>query len=139
VRQAIITTTRHRPAHGYDDEVGFGTVDAAAALKAAARLSARGQDGPGSPRTGLRRTALLTPGVSADSHFGGGPAAVPAPPVAPRGVRQLVVFCGLAAICLAMMVIAASRLILMRRPLPSRGYDGRGLAQQGAPGPANEP
>jgi subtilisin family serine protease len=139
VRQAITSTTRHRPAHRYNDEVGFGTVDAAAALNAAARLAARGQDGPGSPRTGLLRTALLTPGVSADSHFGGGPAAVPAPPVAARGVRQLVVFCGLAAICLAMMVIAASRLVLMRRPLGSRGYHGRGLAQQSAPGPANEP
>jgi subtilisin family serine protease len=139
VQSAITTTTRHRPAHGYDDEVGFGTVDAAAALKAAARLSARGQDGPGSPRTGLRRTGPLTPGVSADSHFGDGPAGVPAPPVAPRGVRQLVLFCGLAAICLAMMVFAASRLVLMRRPLPSRGYEGRGLAQQGATGPANEP
>jgi subtilisin family serine protease len=139
VRRAITTTTSNRPAHGYDDEVGFGTVDAAAALNAAARLSARGQDGPGSPRTGLRRTGLLTLGVSADSHFGGGPAAVPAPPVTPRGVRQLVVFCGLAAICLAMMVIAASRLVLMRRPLSSREYSGRGLAQQGAPGPANEP
>jgi subtilisin family serine protease len=139
VRSAITTTTRHRPAHGYDDEVGFGTVDAAAALNAAARMSARGQDGPGSPRTGLRRTGLLLPGLSADSHFGGGPAAVPAPPVAPRGVRQLVVFCGLAAICLAMMVIAASRLVLMRRPLPSRGYEGPGFAQQSAPGPANEP
>jgi hypothetical protein len=139
VRDAITTTTRHRPAGGYNDEVGFGTVDAAAALKAAARLSARRLAGPGSPRTGLRRTGLLTPGVSADSHFGGGSAAVPAPPVAPRGVRQLVVFCGLAVICLAMMVIATSRLVLMRRPLLSRGYEGRGLAQQGAPGPSNEP
>jgi len=139
VRRAITSTTRRRPAHGYDEEVGFGTVDAAAALNAAARLSARGQDGPGSPRTGLRRTGLLTPGVSADSQFGGGSAAVPPSPVAPRGVRQLVVFCGLAAICLAMMVVAASRLVLMRRPLPSRGYEGRGFAQQGAPGPANEP
>jgi subtilisin family serine protease len=139
VRRAITTTTSNRPAGGYDDEVGFGTVDAAAALNAAARMSARGQDGPGSARTGLRRTGLLTPGIGADSHFGGGPAAVPAPPVAPRGVRQLVVFCGLAAICLAMMVIAASRLVLMRRPVPSRGYDGHGFAQQSAPGPANEP
>jgi subtilisin family serine protease len=139
VRRAITSTTRRRPAHGYDEEVGFGTVDAAAALNAAARLSARGQDGPGSPRTGLRRTGLLTPGVSADSQFGGGSTAVPPPPVAPRGVRQLVVFCGLAAICLAMMVVAASRLVLMRRPLPSRGYEGRGFAQQGAAGPANEP
>ena len=139
VRRAITATTRHRPAGGYDDEIGFGTVDAAAALRAAARMSARGQDGPGSPRTGLRRTGQLQPGVGADSYFGGGPAAVPAPPVAPRGVRQLVVFCGLAAICLAMMVIAASRLVLMRRPLPSRGYQGCGLAQQGAPGSAHEP
>jgi subtilisin family serine protease len=139
VRRAITSTTRHRPAHGYDEEVGFGTVDAAAALRAAARLSARGQDGPGSPRTGLRRTGPLTLGASPDSYFGGGPAAVPAPPVAPRGVRQLVVFCVLAAICLAMMVFAASRLVLMRRPLPSRGYEGHGFAQQGAPGPANEP
>jgi subtilisin family serine protease len=140
VRRAITTTTRHRPAGGYDDEVGFGTVDAAAALRAAARMSASGQDGPGSPRTGLRRTGLLNPGISADSDFGGGAAAVPAPPVAPRGVRQLVLFCGLAAICLAMMVIAASRLVLMRRPLTSRGYSERGLAQRsGGPGPANEP
>jgi subtilisin family serine protease len=139
VRSAITSTTRHRPGHGYNDEVGFGTVDAAAALNAAARLSERGQDGPGSPRTGLRRTGLLTLGVGADSYFGGGPSAVPAPPVAARGVRQLVVFCGLAAICLAMMVFAASRLVLMRRPLPSPGYEGRGLAQQGAPGPAPGP
>jgi subtilisin family serine protease len=139
VRDAITTTTRDRPAGGYDDEVGFGTVDAAAALNAAARLSARGLARPGSPRTGLRRTGLLTPGVSADTHFGGGPAAVPAPPVAPRGVRQLVVFCGLAAVCLAMIVIATSRLVLMRRSLPSGRYEGRGLAQQAALGPANEP
>jgi subtilisin family serine protease len=139
VRRAITTTTRHRPRGGYNDEVGFGTVNAAAALNAAARLSARGQDGPGSPRTGLRRTGLLTPEVSSASHFGGGPSAVPAPPVAPRGVRQLMVFCGLAAICLAMLIIAAGRLILMRRPLPAREYEGRGFAQQSAPGPANEP
>ena len=72
VREAITSTTSDRPRSGYDDEVGFGNVDAAAALKAAGRLSARGLAGPGSPRTGLRRTAILTPGVSADSHFGGG-------------------------------------------------------------------
>ncbi len=128
VRDAITKTTRDRPAGGYDDEVGFGTVDAAAALNAAGRLSAQGLAGPGSPRTGLRRTALLTPGVSADSHFGGGAAAVPAAPVAPRGMRQLVVFCVLAAVCLAMIVIATSRLILMRRPLSSARYQYGGLA-----------
>jgi subtilisin family serine protease len=124
VREAITSTTRHRPAGGYDDEVGFGTVDAAAALTAAARLAARGLAGPGSPRTGLRRTVRLTPGVSADSHFGGGPAAVPAPPVAARGHRRLVVYCLLAAVCLALIVTAASRLLLMRRPAHAAGYGG---------------
>jgi subtilisin family serine protease len=141
VREAITSTTRNRPAGGYDDDVGFGTVDAAAALNAAARLSARGLAGPGSPRTGLRRTGVLKPGVSTDSHFGGGPAAVPAPPVASRGLRQLAVFCALAAICLAMIVIATSRLVLMRRPVRSAGYhaavpDGAaaGLPYGGQPG-----
>jgi subtilisin family serine protease len=124
VREAITSSARSRPAGGYDDEVGFGTVDAAAALSAAARLAARGLAGPGSPRTGLRRTALLTPGLSADSHFGGGPAAIPPPPVAARGLHQLTAFCVLAAICLAMIVIAASRLVLMRRPMHSAGYGG---------------
>jgi subtilisin family serine protease len=137
VREALTTTTSNRPAGGYDDEVGFGTVNAAAALAAAGRLSAQGLAGPGSPRTGLRRTTLLTPGVSAASHFGGGPSAVPAPPVAARGVRQLVVFCVLAAICLAMIVIATSRLVLMRRPLAPAGYPAAGPVPDGtaaAPG-----
>jgi subtilisin family serine protease len=118
VREAITTTTSNRPAGGYDDEVGFGTVDAAAALDAAARLSAQRLAGPGSPRTGLRRTSLVaSPGISSDSHFGGGLAAVPPTPVTPRGLQQLVVFGILAAICLTMIVIAASRLVQMRRPL----------------------
>jgi hypothetical protein len=122
VREAITKSASNRPAGGYDDEVGFGTVDAAAALSAAARLSARVLAGPGSPRTGLRRTVVLRPGVSADSHFGGGPAAVPAAPVAARGLRQLVLFSVLAAVCLAMIVVAASRLVLMRRPAHAAGY-----------------
>jgi Subtilase family len=123
VREAITTTTSERPPRGYDDEVGFGTVDAAAALAAAARLSAQRLAGPGSPRTGLHRTSLAdSPGISSDSHFGGGLAAVPPAPVTPRGPRQLVVFCLLAAICLAMIVIAASRLVQMRRP-PSAADD----------------
>jgi subtilisin family serine protease len=133
VREAMTTTTSSRPAGGYDDEVGFGTVNATAALTAAGRLSAQGLAGPGSPRTGLRRTASLTPGVSAASHFGGGPAAVPAPPVAARGVRELVVFCLLAVICLAMIVIATSRLVLMRRPLAASGYPPSGYPASGYP------
>jgi subtilisin family serine protease len=124
VREAITSSTSNRPAGGYDGEVGFGTVDAAAALTTAARLSARGLAGPGSPRTGLRRTLQLTPGVSPDSRFGGGPAAVSAPPVAPRGYRRLVVYCLLAAACLALIVVGASRLMLLRRPAHFAGYAG---------------
>ena len=165
VRQAITSSTSNRPAHGYDDKVGFGSVDAAAALRAAGRLSARGLAGPGSPRTGLRRTAAVAPGVSADSHFGGGAAAIPSPPVAPRGVRQLALFCVLAAVCMAMIVIGTSRLVLMRRPVRTAPYQGPAAdtaggslaplppqwtstppghadapgEQRGASGPANEP
>jgi subtilisin family serine protease len=165
VRQAITSSTSNRPAHGYDDKVGFGSVDAAAALRVAGRLSARGQAGPGSPRTGLRRTAAVTPGVSADSHFGGGPAAIPSPPVAARGVRQLALFCALAAVCMAMIVIGTSRLVLMRRPVRTAAYQrpaadtgggylaplpppwpstppghaGAAEDTRGASGPANEP
>ena len=117
VGDAITTTTRHRPAGGYNDKVGFGTVDAAAALAAAKRISAQHLVGPGSPRTVLHKAGLVdASGVSSGSHFGGGPAAVPPSPVAPRGPRQLVEFCLLAAICLAMIIIAASRLVQMRRP-----------------------
>jgi hypothetical protein len=116
VRDAITTTTGNRPGGGYDKEVGFGTVDAAAALAAAARLSARGLAGPGATRTGLRKTSAAAPGLGAGSHFGGGPAAVPADPVGPRGPGQLLLFCVLAAGCLAMIVVATSRLVLMRRP-----------------------
>ncbi|MBV9380548.1 MAG: S8 family serine peptidase, partial [Streptosporangiaceae bacterium] len=40
VEQALITTARHRPKGGYSTSVGFGEVDAAAALSAAGRLAA---------------------------------------------------------------------------------------------------
>ena len=122
VAAAITSTASNRPARGYDDKVGFGTVNAAAALTAAQRLSAQRLAGPGSPRTGLHKPGLVDmPGISAASRFGGGPAAVPPPPVVPRGLRQLAVFCLLAAVCLTMIVIAAGRLVQMRRPPSAAG------------------
>jgi hypothetical protein len=146
VRQAITTTTTNRPAGGYNEEVGFGTVDAAAALTTAAQLSAHGLVGPGAPVplsnsatstsqatsspaashggstrgdsaiTPASNTSPLTAGITAASHFGGGAAAVPPPPVAPRGLRPLVLFCALAAACLAVIATTMTRLIAGRRP-----------------------
>jgi subtilisin family serine protease len=140
VRDAITSTTSSRPAGGYDKEVGFGTVDAAAALAEAARLSAQGTAGAAAPREGLRKTSAAAPGLGAGSHFGGGPAAVPRDPVGPRGVGQLLLFCVLAVCCLAVIVVATSRLILMRRPGGAPGNLPHGPAwpqpggEVGAPG-----
>ncbi|GAA0950392.1 S8 family serine peptidase [Nonomuraea longicatena] len=65
VAQALTTGARGRPAAGYDERSGFGTVDAAAALDAAARLAGK-------------RRELAVPG---DRHFGAGESAgKPAPP-----------------------------------------------------------
>jgi len=75
VRQAIITSASNRPAGGYDDRVGFGTVDAAEALAAAGRLAT-------SARVNDQRPPKRS--VLSDSHFGGGPSAVPPVPVPAR-------------------------------------------------------
>ncbi len=55
VTQAIVASTRRRPRGGYNTSVGFGEVDASAALAAAARLT-------GPPAAGL----------SPSGYFGGG-------------------------------------------------------------------
>jgi type VII secretion-associated serine protease mycosin len=47
VSQAIVASTAHRPGGGYDSGVGFGEVDAAAALTAAGKLSNVKADGVG--------------------------------------------------------------------------------------------
>ncbi|MDP4510611.1 S8 family serine peptidase [Nonomuraea turcica] len=56
VAQALSMSARGRPAAGYDDQTGFGVVDAAAALNAAERL------------TGVQRSV----GESGKEHFGQG-------------------------------------------------------------------
>ena len=103
VDQAITGTAQHAPPGGYDDRVGFGTVDAAAALAAAGRLS---------------RDGAASHGVRVTAHFGGGPAAVPPVPVPPRGRTALAVYAVLALCCLAVAVFAAAGL---RRTRRSRG------------------
>jgi subtilisin family serine protease len=99
VDYAMTSTTRNRPRGGYTDSVGFGTVNAPAALAAARRLAHQ------EPAAGL----------AASIYFGGGKAAVPPAPVARRGPGMLVLFAVLAAASLALAVAAATRIIVARR------------------------
>ena len=102
--RALSSTTRFRPAGGYDQEVGFGTVDAAAALAAAGQLSAQ---------LSVQRAARA--GLASAVNFGGGPASVAPEPVRPRGSGQLVLFAVLALTALVLVVAAVSRLAVLSR------------------------
>jgi type VII secretion-associated serine protease mycosin len=120
VRLAITSTTRTRPPGGYDDLVGFGTVDAAAALSAAGKLAA-----PPPAQHGLLAAHL----------FGGGPAAVPAVPIGQRGIRSLVLLGLLGAGCLVLTAAAGWRLRPARRGLgPDAGPGGQITAEASPPG-----
>src|SRR5262249_5054751 len=92
VDQAITSTAQNQPPKGYDDRVGFGTVDAAAALTAAATLS---------------RDVTTGRGVKVATHFGGGAAAAPPVPVAPRGTGRLILDAVLGPVWLAFAAGAA--------------------------------
>jgi type VII secretion-associated serine protease mycosin len=100
VAKALTSTTQYRPAAGYDKQVGFGTVDAAAALSAARRLSAQ---------------RAAQPEVTSAANFGGGPSAVPANPVRPRGTGQLVLFSVLTLTSLVLIAAAVTRLVVLGR------------------------
>jgi subtilisin family serine protease len=117
------TTPGSRPQGGWDQQIGFGEVNAGLALTAAGEIAAAGP-----PSAGL----------AAASHFGGGPAAVPPVPVAPRGPGALIGFALLGLACLSLIAFATSRLLT---PAGSRG-PGRpgagGPAPQAAPGLAEE-
>jgi hypothetical protein len=95
------TTPSSRPPGGYNDQVGFGEVNAAAAVRAAGRIAA---EPPAS--------SALAPA----DHFGGGIAAIPAVPVAPRGRTALVLYCVLGLASLALVGLAVSRLFSLRDP-----------------------
>ena len=100
VESAMISSAVNRPPGGYNDHVGFGTVDATTALSAAARLSV---------------PATAATGDAAATHFGGGTAAVPPPPVARRGLGMLVLFTVLALACLVLAIVSISGVVALRR------------------------
>ncbi len=100
VATALTSTTTDRPADVYNSQVGFGIVDADAALAKAAKLA----DDPPAPA-----------GIAAAARFGGGPPAVAPPPVNPRGSGQLVLFVLLALTSLVLTAAAGTRLAILRR------------------------
>jgi subtilisin family serine protease len=100
VTEALTTTARNHLPHSYNEQTGFGTVDAAAALAAAGRLMA------------VHPAASQ---VTAAAHFGGGGPAVPAAPVAPRGIGQLVLFTVFAVASLVLALAGVAGLAVLRR------------------------
>jgi len=90
VAEALTTTAQQSPPDGYDVHIGFGIVNAGAALVKAGQLVKERPRGSQVPL---------------DAHFGGGPAAVPAAPVTPRGGGGLVTFIVGALVSLAAVVV----------------------------------
>jgi type VII secretion-associated serine protease mycosin len=101
VISAIVDTTSPgtRPPGGYDEQIGFGVVDAAAAMTQAGRLASGAP-----PAQGLMPSA----------HFGGGVAAIPHAPIPPRGRRSLILYCLLGVLSLAVVAISTSRIFSYR-------------------------
>ena len=97
VANALTSTTTDRPSRGYDSEVGFGIVDAAAALARAGKLA------------GARTTEV---GLKATVRYRG---VLQPPPVGPRGSGQLVLFAFLALASLVLTAAAGARLAVLRR------------------------
>ena len=108
VVEAITDTAKQPGPGGYNVHTGFGIVDADAALTDAGHL--------------LKEHPAHSP-ISAAGHFGGGAAAVPAAPVAPRGSSQLMWFSLLAVISL---LAAAGGLTAARRTRPPRSQPWQG-------------
>jgi type VII secretion-associated serine protease mycosin len=102
------TSRNTRPARHWDEQIGFGVVDAAAALTAAGRLA---------------KAPPPAKGVAATAHFGGGLAGIPPAPVAPRKPTALVLYCLLAAGCLGLVALATSKL-MSARDLPASASSG---------------
>jgi Subtilase family len=103
VTEALTATAQQTPAGSYDVNTGFGIVDAGAALAKAGQLT---KERPAASQVPLA------------AHFGGGTAAVPAPPVAARGDGQRDLFIVLALVSLA---VGLAGLVGVRKTREPRG------------------
>ena len=109
VAEALTSTAQQAPSGGYNVNTGFGIVDADAALVKAGQLMKERPQGSQVPL---------------GAHFGGGPAAVPAAPVAPRGDGQRVAFILLALVSLAVGLVGLGGYIKTRESRGQRLRDG---------------
>jgi subtilisin family serine protease len=130
VEQSIITTTTHRPVAGYSVDTGFGEVDAAAALAAAATYVSQDADGPdnadgGTPDSNLSdkggmTAAVSIPGLSQIANPRSQLARSPAPIVVTHRDEARVMAYGLIATAAAVLaaIALAAMIVFSRRPKP---------------------
>jgi type VII secretion-associated serine protease mycosin len=104
VTQALLGSTRHRPAGGYSPGTGFGEVDAAAALAAAGRLASQRAD----------------TGLAASAHPGVGP--LPGPIQVVHRDHAKIVALGAVALVAALGFLLTLMLLVLRG---RRGRSGR--------------
>ena len=97
IASALTSTTTDRPAGGYNSQLGFGIVDAAAALAKAGELA---------------RARPVKAGLAATAKYRG---VLPQEPVLPRGSGQLVLFALLGLVSLALSAAAGTALVIFRR------------------------
>jgi subtilisin family serine protease len=97
IASALTSTTTDRPAGGYNSQLGFGIVDAAAALAKAGELA---------------RARPVKAGFAATARYRG---VLPQEPVLPRGSGQLILFALLGLASLALSAAAGTALVIFRR------------------------
>ena len=101
VTEALTSTAQQSPSGTYNVHTGFGIVDAGAALLKAGQLTQERPQGSQVPLS---------------AHFGGGPAAVPAAPIAPRGDGQRLALTILLLVSAAAVVLGAVGFFMTRQP-----------------------
>lgn len=114
VTQALVSSARHRPTGGYSPGVGFGEVDAVAALAAAARLGAQPPQ----------------PGLAASAHFATAPGPIQ---VVHRDYSQILLLAAVAAAAAIGFLVALTMLLVWLRGRPARPASGSGEAGLTAP------
>jgi subtilisin family serine protease len=130
VEQALITTTTHRPPGGYRVDVGFGEVNAAAALAAVGADFSQDADGPdnadsGASDSNLSDSGSMTaassiPGLSKLASPTSSLARSPVPIVVTHRSRDLVMVWGVVSTVAAVVsaIALAALVVFTRRPRP---------------------